>query len=148
MSGFNVCIRWGGTLSACRRKITPLKTKFIRRLPSRKNIRILKTTDILGFDYDWSREINTTDEKYYKWTQWMFLQFFKKGLAYESHEPIIWCPSCKTGLAQEDLEGDRCESASRRLKEKRLRQWVLRITDYADRLLADLDTLDWRRKSS
>lgn len=96
-----------------------------------------------GCTYDWEREISTTDPAFYKWTQWAFVQMFKKGLAYESFEPINWCPSCKTGLANEDLEDGRCERCGSVIEKKPLRQWVLKITDYADRLLDDLDTLNW-----
>ncbi len=97
----------------------------------------------IGFNYDWSREINTTDPKFYKWTQWIFKQIFKAGLAYESHEPINWCPSCKTGLSNEDLDGDVCERCGTKVEKKPLRQWVLAITKYADRMLLDLDKLNW-----
>lgn len=97
----------------------------------------------MGFDYDWAREINTTDPAYYKWTQWIFLKLFESGLAYQSHEPINWCPSCMTGLANEDLDGDVCERCETKVEKKSLPQWVLKITDYADRMLSDLDTLDW-----
>ncbi|MCY4576917.1 MAG: leucine--tRNA ligase [Candidatus Kaiserbacteria bacterium] len=96
----------------------------------------------LGLAYDWEREINTTDPAYYKWTQWIFLQLYKKGLAYESHAPVNWCPSCKTGLANEDLSGGKCERCDSAVERKPLRQWVLRITDYADQLLDDLETLE------
>ena len=99
--------------------------------------------ELLGFDYDWSREINTTDPDYYRWTQWIFLQLFKKGLAYESFEPINWCPSCKTGLANEDVENGRCERCGTPVEKKPMRQWVLKITDYAERLLTDLDATDY-----
>jgi len=102
-----------------------------------------KQLSIIGFDHDWSREINTTDPEYYKWTQWAFVQMFKKGLAFESHEPINWCPSCKTGLANEDLEQGKCERCDSEIEQRPMRQWVLRITDYADRLLEGLDGLDW-----
>ncbi len=97
----------------------------------------------LGLTYDWSREIKTTDPAYYKWTQWIFIQLFKKGLAYESFEPINWCPSCKTGLANEDLEDGKCERCGTVVEKKPLRQWVLKITNYAERLLKDLAKLDW-----
>ena len=96
----------------------------------------------LGLSYDWDREINTTDPKFYKWTQWIFLQLYKKGLAFESHTPVHWCPSCKTGLANEDLDGGKCEVCGSIIERKPLRQWVLKITAYADRLLEDLDSLD------
>ncbi|MEK7514357.1 MAG: leucine--tRNA ligase, partial [Patescibacteria group bacterium] len=98
---------------------------------------------MIGLSYDWDREINTTDPTYYKWTQWIFLRIFKKGLAYESHEPINWCPSCKTGLANEDLEGGLCERCGSIVEKKPIRQWVLKITEYADRLLEDLEVLEW-----
>jgi len=97
----------------------------------------------IGFTYDWEREINTTDPDYYKWTQWAFLQMFKKGLVYESFEPINWCPSCKTGLANEDLEDGKCERCGTEIEKKPMRQWVIKMTEYADRLLDDLDLLDW-----
>ncbi len=98
----------------------------------------------LAFAFDWEREIATTDSSYYTWTQWIFLQFFKKGLVYESNEPINWCPDCKTGLANEDLDEDCCERCGTPVERKVIRQWVLRITDYAERLLSDLDTLpEW-----
>jgi len=95
----------------------------------------------LAFSYDWNREVQTTDPEYYRWTQWIFLQMYKQGLAYESDEPINWCPSCRTGLANEDLEDGRCERCGSEVVQKPLRQWVLRITDYAERLLEDLDKL-------
>ncbi|OGR86647.1 MAG: leucine--tRNA ligase [Elusimicrobia bacterium RIFCSPHIGHO2_02_FULL_57_9] len=97
----------------------------------------------LGFSYDWDREINTTDPAYYRWTQWIFLQLFKKGLAYESTAPINWCPSCKTGLANEEVFGGACERCGTTVERKSMRQWILRITAYADRLEKDLDELDW-----
>lgn len=97
----------------------------------------------LGFNYDWDREINTTDPTYYKWTQWIFLKLLEKGLAYESYEPINWCPSCQTGLANEDLENGHCERCGSVVEKKPMRQWVLKITQYAERLLKDLDLLEW-----
>ena len=96
----------------------------------------------IGFTYDWSREVNTTDPKFYKWTQWIFLQLFKKGLAYESYEPINWCPSCQTGLANEDLEDGKCERCGSEVEKKPMRQWVLNIRAYADRMLEDLQKLE------
>ena len=97
---------------------------------------------MLGLSYDWDKEINTTDPQYYKWTQWIFLQMHKKNLTYESHTPVNWCPTCKTGLANEDLSNGRCERCDSIVERKPLRQWVLRITKYADRLLDDLENLD------
>ena len=98
----------------------------------------------LGLSYDWSREFATTDPAYYRWTQWLFIQFFKMGLLYKKNTPINWCPSCKTGLSEEEVLAngthERCGNA---ITKKDLPQWIFRITSYADRLLKDLDGLDW-----
>ncbi len=99
--------------------------------------------DAVGFAYDWEREVNTTDPAYVKWTQWIFLQLFKQGLAYEGTVPINWCPSCKTGLANEEVSGGACERCGSTVERKDMRQWLLRITRYADRLLEDLKEVDW-----
>ena len=96
--------------------------------------------------YDWDMEVNTTDPGFYKWTQWIFVQMFKKGLAYEKEMPINWCPSCKTGLANEEVVGGECERCGTSVTKKNLKQWMLKITEYADRLLDDLDKLDWPEK--
>ncbi len=96
--------------------------------------------------YDWDREVNTTDPAFYKWTQWIFVQMFKKGLAYEKEMPINWCPSCKTGLANEEVVDGKCERCHTEVTKKNLKQWMLKITAYADRLLDDLDQLDWPEK--
>ncbi len=96
--------------------------------------------------YDWDREVNTTDPEFYKWTQWIFVQMFKHGLAYQKEMPINWCPSCKTGLANEEVVNGKCERCHSDVTKKNLNQWMLRITKYADRLLEDLDTLDWPEK--
>jgi leucyl-tRNA synthetase len=97
----------------------------------------------LGFSYDWDREVDTSTENYYRWTQWIFLKLFEKGLAYEAESPINWCPSCKTGLANEEVKDGLCERCGEKVTRKRIRQWILKITAYAERLLADLDGLDW-----
>ncbi len=122
-----------------------IKHKVHPRVAVDKNIANFKSQlEKLGFDYDWDREINTTDPSYYKWTQWIFIQLFKKGLAFESHEPINWCPGCQTGLANEDLEADgTCERCDSVVEKRPMRQWVLKIREYADRMLEDLDTLEW-----
>ncbi len=96
--------------------------------------------------YDWDMEVNTTDPDYYKWTQWIFIKLFEKGLAYESEMPINWCPSCKTGLANEEVVNGKCDRCGADVTKKKLKQWMLRITEYADRLLTDLDKLDWPQK--
>lgn len=96
--------------------------------------------------YDWDMEVNTTDPNFYKWTQWIFVKMFKAGLAYEKEMPINWCPSCKTGLANEEVVNGCCERCGAEVTKKNLKQWMLKITKYADRLLADLDKLDWPEK--
>lgn len=96
--------------------------------------------------YDWDMEVNTTDPNFYKWTQWIFVKMFKEGLAYEKEFPINWCPSCKTGLANEEVVNGCCERCGSAVTKKNLRQWMLRITKYAERLLDDLDKLEWPAK--
>ena len=96
--------------------------------------------------YDWDMEVNTTDPEFYKWTQWIFVQMFKNGLAYEKEFPINWCPSCKTGLANEEVVQGACDRCGTEVTKKNLRQWMLKITAYAERLLGDLDQLDWPEK--
>ncbi|MDE1974964.1 MAG: leucine--tRNA ligase [Patescibacteria group bacterium] len=124
-----------------------IKMKMDPAVAMKKNVaRFKKQLEIIGLDYDWSREVNTTDPAYYKWTQWAFLQMYKKGLAYESNEPVNWCPKDKTVLANEDVENGLCERCGTPVEKKPMRQWVLKITDYADRLLADLDATDGSSK--
>ena len=109
-------------------------------------VNIKRQIDEIASIYDWDMEVNTTDPKFYKWTQWIFVQMFKKGLAYEKEFPINWCPSCKTGLANEEVVDGACERCGTPVTKKNLRQWMLKITEYADRLLNDLDKLDWPEK--
>ena len=97
----------------------------------------------LGFSYDWEREVSTCTPDYFKWTQWIFLKLFEKGLAYEAEMPINWCPSCQTGLANEEVKDGECDRCHTKVVRKRIRQWVLKITAYADRLLEDLELVDW-----
>ncbi|MFP3154523.1 leucine--tRNA ligase [Lachnospiraceae bacterium ZAX-1] len=96
--------------------------------------------------YDWDMEVNTTDPKFYQWTQWIFVKMFKAGLAYQKEMPINWCPSCKTGLANEEVVNGQCERCGSEVTKKNLKQWMLKITEYADRLLADLEHLEWPEK--
>ena len=100
----------------------------------------------LGLSFDWSREINTTDPKYYKWTQWIFLKLHKNDLAYQAKIPINWCPSCKIGLANEEVVGNKCERCGTEVERREQKQWMLKITDYADRLLEDLEKVDYLEK--
>ena len=113
-----------------------------------KNIaKFKKQCKSLGLSFDWSREINTTDPKYYKWTQWIFLKFFEKGLAYRADVPVNWCPSCKTNLADEEVLPDGTHERCGATTEKRMqKQWLLKITKYADRLLEDLSLVDYSQK--
>jgi leucyl-tRNA synthetase len=142
MQGYNVLHPMGFDAFGLPAENYALKNKVHPRQATDENIAVFKKQlEILGFSYDWAREVVTTDPKYYKWTQWIFLQMWKAGLAYESNEPINWCPSCKTGLANEDLENGKCERCGSEVEQKPLRQWVLRITNYAERLLNDLDKL-------
>ncbi|MEK7617421.1 MAG: leucine--tRNA ligase [Patescibacteria group bacterium] len=110
-----------------------------------KNIAKFKTQcKAIGLSFDWSREIDTTDPKYYKWTQWIFLKFFEKSLAYQADVPVNWCPSCKTNLADEEVLADGTHERCGIMTEKRMqKQWLLRITQYADKLLEDLKTVDY-----
>lgn len=144
MNGFNVLHPMGWDAFGLPAENYAIKNKVHPEIAVKKNIKYFKSQlALMGFSYDWSREINTTDPEYYRWTQWIFLKMFKAGLAYESYEPINWCPSCQTGLANEDLENGLCERCGSEIEKKPMRQWVLKITDYADRLLTDLDDLDW-----
>ena len=100
----------------------------------------------IGALYDWDKELNTTDPNYYKWTQWIFLQLFKAGLAYEDFAPINWCSSCLTGLANEEVVNGACERCGSEVIQREIRQWILKITAYAEKLLTGLDKLDWPEK--
>jgi len=143
MNGYDVIHPMGWDAFGLPAEQFAIKNKVHPRIAVQKNIANFKSQlNKINFDYDWDREINTTDPKFYKWTQWIFKQLYKKGLAYESFEPINWCPSCKTGLANEDLDGNVCERCDTVVEKKPLRQWNLKITEYADRLIDDLDTLE------
>jgi len=144
MQGFNVLHPMGFDAFGLPAENYAIKTKTNPAEAMKKNVaRYKKQLELIGFDYDWSREINTTDPAYYKWTQWIFLKLLKRGLAYQSYEPINWCPSCRTGLANEDVENSCCERCGTAVVKKPMRQWMLKITDYAERLLAGVDNLDW-----
>ena len=144
MHGFNVLHPMGWDSFGLPAENYAIKNKINPKIADKQNVkRFKKQVSIIGLNYDWTREINTTDPNYYKWTQWIFLQMFKKGLAFESYEPINWCPSCKTGLSNEDLEDGRCERCGTLVEKRPMRQWVLKITKYADRLLEDLKDLNW-----
>ncbi len=144
MQGYDVLHPMGWDAFGLPAEQFAIKNKVNPNISTAKNVaRYKEQLQMIGLNYDWDREINTTDSKFYKWTQWMWKQMYKKGLAYQSYDPINWCPSCKTGLANEDLDGNACERCGTIVEKKPLRQWTIRITDYADRLLEDLDKLDW-----
>lgn len=108
------------------------------------NIEFMKTQmKSMGASFDWNHLVVTCDPEYYKWTQWLFLKFLEKGLAYQSETNVNWCPSCKTVLANEQVTAGKCERCGSEVIQKKMNQWQLKITDYADRLIDDLDTLDW-----
>ena len=147
MRGFNVLHPMGWDAFGLPAENYAIQKKIHPRFVVEKNIKnFTKQLRSLGFSYDWQREINTTDPEYYKWTQWIFLQLFNKGLAYEAEVPVNWCPSCKTVLANEEVINDKCERCGTEVERKKLKQWVLKITAYADRLLEDSADLDWPEK--
>jgi leucyl-tRNA synthetase len=144
MNGYNVLHPMGFDAFGLPAENYAIKTGTHPAVTTRANIeRFRGQIKSLGFSYDWDREIATCDADYYKWTQWIFLKLFEKGLAYESEMPINWCPSCKTGLANEEVKDGECDRCGTKVTRKRIRQWVLKITAYADRLLEDLDLVDW-----
>jgi len=144
MQGFNVLFPIGFDAFGLPTENYALKTGIHPQKATEKNIanykRQLKS---LGLSFDWSREINTTDPNYYKWTQWIFLKLFEKGLAYQAEMPINWCPSCKIGLANEEVISGNCERCGASVEKKVLKQWMLKITAYADRLIDDLKEVNY-----
>jgi leucyl-tRNA synthetase len=148
MKGFNVLHPMGWDAFGLPAEQYAVLTGAHPRDTTEKNIaNFRRQIQSIGFSYDWSREVNTTDPAYYKWTQWIFIQLYKKGLAYVSHAPVWYCPALGTVLANEEVlptsEGPRSERGNHPVERRPLRQWMLRITAYADRLLKDLDGLDW-----
>jgi leucyl-tRNA synthetase len=142
--GFNVLHPMGWDAFGLPAENYAIKTGTHPAVRTAKNIEnIKKQMQIVGLSYDWEREINTTDPKYYKWTQWIFIKLFENGLAYEDEVPINWCPKDKTGLANEEVVGGLCDRCGTKVERKTIRQWILGITKYADRLLEDLEGLDW-----
>lgn len=144
MNGYDVLHPMGWDAFGLPAENYAIATGVHPRVTTQKNIdNFRRQIKAIGLAYDWSREVDTTDPNYYKWTQWIFLQLFKKGLAYESTVPINWCPSCKTGLANEEVFNGKCERCGHEIERRALRQWILKITDYAEQLLEGLDDLDW-----
>ena len=126
--------------AAIKRKINPKQWTYENIEYMRKQIRSM------GAIFDWTREVITADPEYYKWTQWMFLKFFEKGLAYRAETAVNWCPKDKTVLANEQVTGGRCERCGAEVVQKNMKQWMLKITDYAERLLSGLEKLNWKEE--
>ena len=147
MQGYSVIHPMGWDAFGLPAENYAIKTKTHPKDITKENIKNIKRQiKEAGLSYDWSLEIDTTDPDYFKWTQWIFLKMFEKGLAYEANMPINFCPSCKTGLANEEVVNGGCERCGTPVEQRNVRQWVLKITAYADRLLEDLDSLDWPEK--
>ena len=147
LQGYNVLHPMGWDSFGLPAENDAIKRGIHPRINTEKNIQNMKRQlEEIGAMYDWSREINTSSREYYKWTQWIFLKMYKKGLAYRKLVPINWCPSCRTGLANEEVVNGKCERCETPVTRKNLMQWMLRITQYADRLLRDLEKLNWSEK--
>jgi len=144
LQGYNVLHPMGWDAFGLPAEQYAIKTGTHPRETTEENVKNFKRQiKMLGFSYDWDREINTTDEKYYKWTQWIFLQLYKKGLAYEAEVPVNWCPELKAVLANEEVVDGKSEIGGHPVIQQPMRQWMLKITDYAESLLNGLDDLDW-----
>ena len=144
LQGYNVLFPMGWDAFGLPTENFAIKNKIHPKIVTKNNVAHFKDQlKALGYSFDWDREINTTDEKYYKWTQWIFLQLFKKGLAYKSEMPINWCTSCKVGLANEEVVGGVCERCGAEVVRKMQSQWMLKITDYAEKLLQGLEEVDY-----
>ncbi|MCX6746396.1 MAG: leucine--tRNA ligase [Candidatus Parcubacteria bacterium] len=147
MQGFNVMYPIGWDAFGLPTENYAIKTGKHPKIITEKNIATIKRQmKMIGLSFDWSREINTTDPKYYKWTQWIFLQLFHKNLAYKAKMDVNWCTKCNVGLANEEVVQNLCERCGGEVYRREREQWMLKITDYADRLLADLGTVDYLEK--
>ncbi len=145
MEGYNVLYPIGWDAFGLPTENYAIKTGIQPAKVTKQNTDIFRRQlKALGFSFDWSREIDTTSPEYYKWTQWIFLQFFKHGLAYKSKTPINWCISCKIGLANEETVGGKCERCGGEVEKREKEQWMLKITAYAEKLLAGLKNVDFR----
>lgn len=147
MEGFNVLYPIGWDAFGLPTENYAIKNKIHPRRATEQNVTTFKRQlTALGLSFDWSREINTTDPQYYKWTQWIFVQLFKNNLAYQAEMPINWCPNDKIGLANEEVVEGKCERCGTNVTKKKMKQWMLKITAYADRLIDDLATVDYPKK--
>ena len=144
MKGFNVLHPMGWDAFGLPAEQYAIKTGTHPKITTAENISNFKRQiNQLGFSYDWSKEINTTDPNYYKWTQWIFLQLYNKGLAYEEEVAVNWCPELRTVLANEEVVDGKSEIGGHPVIRTPMKQWILRITKYAESLLDGLDDLDW-----
>lgn len=144
MSGINVLYPMGWDAFGLPTENYAIKTGIQPEIATSKNTdRFKKQMMNLGLAYDWNREINTTDPNYYRWTQWIFLKLFEKGLAYKAEAPVGWCPSCKIVLANEEIVDGKCERCGSLVEHRTQKQWILKITEYADRLADELDLVDF-----
>ena len=144
MNGYNVLFPIGYDAFGLPTENFAIKNHIHPAIVTKDNIaNFTRQLKMLGYGFDWDRVVDTTDPKYYKWTQWIFLQMYKKGLAYKTTMPINWCTSCKVGLANEEVVEGKCERCGGEVVRKEKSQWMLAITKYADRLIDDLDDLDY-----
>ena len=144
MQGYNVLFPMGWDAFGLPTENYAIKNHIHPKTVTENNVAHFKAQlKSLGYSFDWEREVNTTDPEYYKWTQWIFLKLFKKGLAYKTQMPINWCTSCKVGLANEEVVNGRCERCGGEVVRKVKSQWMLKITEYADKLLEGLDHVDY-----
>ena len=144
LQGYHVLHPMGWDAFGLPAENTAIKKKVHPSISTDENIvKFKRQLDEMGTDYDWNYELSTTDPKFFKWTQWIFARMFEKGLAYEKEMPLNWCDSCKAVLANEEAKGGICERCKGATTKKNLRQWMIKITDYAERLLNDLDDLKW-----
>lgn len=147
MEGYNVLFPMGFDSFGLPSENYAIKTGIHPSIITKKNIEnFTRQLKSLGFSFDWDRVLATTDPDYYKWTQWIFLKFFEKGLAYKTKIPINWCNSCKTGLANEEVVDGKCERCGGEVVKRDIEQWMLRITKYADKLIDDLKSIDFLDK--
>ena len=144
MQGYNVLYPMGWDAFGLPTENFAIKNKIHPKIVTKNNVaRFKNQLHSLGYSFDWDREINTTDPNYYKWTQWIFLKLFKAGLAYKTEMPINWCTSCKCGLANEEVVNGVCERCGSEVVRRVKSQWMLKITAYADKLIDDLDSVDY-----
>jgi len=144
LEGYNVLYPMGWDAFGLPTENYAIKNKIHPKVVTEQNVaRFKKQLQSLGMSFDWSREVNTTDPQYYKWTQWIFLKLFEKGLAYKKEMSINWCTSCKVGLSNEEVVNGVCERCSSDVVRKQKNQWMLKITEYAERLINDLDLVDY-----